>query len=337
VDVWRITLAALRRWYILVPLLGLTAYVTMSVGNSVRPEYQATTTFMYVEGTQETDRPNPYGSLVGASQVVSIILNSVQTKRVLAEDGFTAAYEIEGEKRTAITVITTRGDSAENAEGTGEGLIEAARADLATRQGEAGIPKAAQITLQVLEPPTVVAAVQDGKTRIQAVIGVVGAAIALLVAVLFDDIIGLVKRARHRRRRTDDHDIDDDDVSFEAAMPSEATTDANNVRHATVGASSSDEPADRPSVAGRADAEARLERVSDELPDRPSDAGSADAEAALERVSDEPANRPSDAGSTDAEATLESVSDEPAEEWATYPSHPRPDNTLASSGAARHQ
>lgn len=200
VDVWRITLAALRRWYVLVPLLGLTALVAVNVGNSVRPEYQATTTFMYVEGPQESERPNPFGSLVGANEIVSIVLNSVETKRALAAAGYTAAYEIQFGSRSSITGISTRADSVENAEGTGSALIEAASGDLVTRQGEAGIPEAAQVTLQVLEPPTVVAAVQNGKLRIQAIIGVIGAAIALLAAVLFDDIVGLVKRTRFRRR-----------------------------------------------------------------------------------------------------------------------------------------
>src|SRR5699024_7189888 len=45
----------------------------------------------------------------------------------------------------------------------------------------------------------VIDVVYDGKLRVQAIIGILGASIALVVAVLFDDIVGLARRRRKRR------------------------------------------------------------------------------------------------------------------------------------------
>lgn len=173
----------------------------MSVGDRVQPEYQATSTIMYVEGPAETELPNPYGSLPGANQVASIVLNSIETRTALAAAGHEAAYEVAAESRSSITYLSMRSTDAEDAVATGTALIEAAQRELTARQEAAGIPENARVGLQVLEQPTIVAAVQEGKLRIQAVVGVVGGGIALLVAVLFDDIIGLWKRARAKGSR----------------------------------------------------------------------------------------------------------------------------------------
>lgn len=197
-DVWRITLAALRRWYVLLPLLALTGLGAVSAGNSVAPEYQATATIMYVAGPGETELPNPYGDLSGANEVATIVLNSVETRTALAAAGHGGAYEVTPQSRSSIAYISIRSGDPEDAVATGTALIDVAAAELVSRQEAAGIPPTAQVSLQVLEPPTVIAAVQEGKLRVQAVVGVLGAGLSLLVAVLFDDIVGLWKRARAR-------------------------------------------------------------------------------------------------------------------------------------------
>lgn len=197
-DVWRITLAALRRWYVLLPLLALTGLAAVSAGNSVAPEYQATATIMYVAGPGETELPNPYGDLSGANEVATIVLNSVETRAALAAAGHGGAYEVTPESRSSIAYLSIRSGDPQDAVATGTALIDVATAELVSRQEAAGIPPTAQVSLQVLEPPTVIAAVQEGKLRVQAVVGVLGAGISLLVAVLFDDIVGLWKRARAR-------------------------------------------------------------------------------------------------------------------------------------------
>ncbi|WP_069112575.1 hypothetical protein [Jiangella alba] len=188
----------MRRWYVLLPLLALTGLGAVSAGNSVAPEYQATATIMYVAGPGETELPNPYGDLSGANEVATIVLNSVETRTALAAAGHGGAYEVTPQSRSSIAYLSIRSGDPEDAVATGTALIDVAAAELVSRQEAAGIPPTAQVGLQVLEPPTVIAAVQEGKLRVQAVVGVLGAGVSLLVAVLFDDIIGLWKRARAR-------------------------------------------------------------------------------------------------------------------------------------------
>lgn len=206
-DVWRITLAALRRWYILLPILALTGVVALRAGDSVDPEYEAVSTFMFVDGSFEGIdpeaplKPNPLGNPEGAATVAGVILNGVETRTLIFDTYGGATYEAAGQSRSSIFSISTRARTPENAIQAGEALIARAQQDLAKRQTDAGVPETAQIVIQVLEPPAVVSVAQNGKTRIQAVVGVLGAAIGLLAAVLFDDIMGLFRRNRAAKGR----------------------------------------------------------------------------------------------------------------------------------------
>ena len=201
-DVWRITVAALRRWYILLPLLGATALLAMMVGNGVAPEYEARASAMLTPERSLTEgvAPNPYGSITSASEAVSIVLNSVDSRNSVASRGLIGSYEVGTAPRSAILQFTARGEDPDSVVETGNAVFELAAEELSTRQSDAGLPASSQYTLQVLEPPSVISVVQTGKTRIQAVIALVGAAGSLLIAVLFDDIIGLLKRRRRTRR-----------------------------------------------------------------------------------------------------------------------------------------
>lgn len=201
-DVWRITVAAVRRWYILLPLLGVTALLAILVGNGVAPEYEARASAMLTPERSLTEgvAPNPYGSITSASEAVSIVLNSVDSRNNVAGRGLIGSYEVGTAPRSAILQFTARGEDPDSVVETGNAVFELAADELATRQSDAGLPASSQYTLQVLEPPSVISVVQTGKTRVQAVIVLVGAAGSLLIAVLFDDIIGLLKRRRRARR-----------------------------------------------------------------------------------------------------------------------------------------
>ncbi|PSL04730.1 hypothetical protein CLV30_105197 [Haloactinopolyspora alba] len=201
-DVWRITVAALRRWYVLLPLLALTGVAVITAGNGVAPEYEAHTSAMITPARVEAAVPNPYGELDSANAALGIVLDSAESRRAIQQQGLDAAYEIGAESRSALFQIASRADDPEIAERTGAAVLELARQELATRQTEAGLNEAARYSLAVLEPPAVVSTVQTGKTRVQAVVGVLGAGLSLLVAVLFDDIVGLVRRFRSNRTRS---------------------------------------------------------------------------------------------------------------------------------------
>ncbi|MPV38765.1 YveK family protein [Georgenia subflava] len=197
-DVWRITLATLRRWYIFVPLLALTALGVLRVGEGVNPEYQVSASTLMTPGREPAMVPNPYGNLEQGSAAVAIVLNSSETRRGLEAEGLSSTYTVSAQARSAIMSISVTSGSPDVAVETGHALVAEIRDELAARQGAAGVHTAAQFGLQVLGAPEVTAITYEGKAQIQAVVGVLGAGIALLTAILFDDIVGLARRRRRK-------------------------------------------------------------------------------------------------------------------------------------------
>lgn len=199
-DVWRITVATLRRWYIFLPLLALTAGAVFVVGQGVKPEYEVSGTALITPGRTPSPVPNPYGGEQQANAAVAIVLNSTETRAEVQAEGLLPGYSVSNQSRSTIMHVNVRGGDAEQAVATGRHVMELAAAELADRQGGAGIPASAQYGLDVLAAPALVGVVYDGKMQVQAVTGLLGASMALLVSVLFDDIVGLVRRRRARRR-----------------------------------------------------------------------------------------------------------------------------------------
>ena len=199
-DVWRITVAALRRWYVLLPLLALSGFAAYLGGSGVQPEYDATGSAMVVPGqTAPPTIPNPYGNVEDTNTVLGIVLNSPETRSQIAAKGLSPNFEVTSLPRSTITNFSIRADSPEMAIATGDAIFEIASAELQTRQEKAGVPAGERYTLDVLQQPALSAMVTEGKIRNMAIIGVIGAALSLIVAVLFDDIIGLIRRRRKRR------------------------------------------------------------------------------------------------------------------------------------------
>ncbi|WP_413452149.1 hypothetical protein AA0Y32_12310 [Georgenia phoenicis] len=199
-DVWRITVATLRRWYIFLPLLALTAGAVYVVGAGVQPEYEVSGTALITPGSAPAPVPNPYGNEAQANAAVAIVLNSGEMRARAQEEGLLPAYEVASQSRSTIMNVTVRGGDAEQAAATAHFVFELAVEELETRQSQAGIPPAAQYGLDILAAPSLLAVAYDGKLQVQAVTGLLGASAALVVAVLFDDIVGLFRRRRARKR-----------------------------------------------------------------------------------------------------------------------------------------
>lgn len=236
-DVWRITVAAVRRWYVLLPLLALTAVAAVAAGRGVQPEYQVVGTAMLVPGRSLSQTPNPYGNVDDANAAVVIVLGSAETRAKVAAEGLNPNYEVASVSRSTLLNFSVRADTPESGIATGTALLKAAEKELTTRQRDAGIPVSARYNITVLQEPSVSQVVTDGKTRIMAVVGLLGASLSLLVAVLFDDIVGLIRRWRQRRNEARSRSSQE---ARESATPPQD--------------GASDTPADNPSTAnGRED------------------------------------------------------------------------------------
>src|SRR5690625_7098112 len=93
-DVWRITVATLRRWYIFLPLLALTLAAVHVVGQGVEPEYEVRATALITPGRAPAEVPNPYGGSTQASAAVAIVLTSVEMRSHVEAQGLLPTYEI---------------------------------------------------------------------------------------------------------------------------------------------------------------------------------------------------------------------------------------------------
>lgn len=219
-DVWRLTVAALRRWYILLPLLALTGVAALQAGDGIRPEYEVGATAMLVPPQTSSEITNPYGGLSGTNGIVEIVLNSDASRTAISEQGLNPNYQVEAASRTTILRFYVRDATPQGGIATLEAVMALAEVELQTRQDSAGLPARAQYGIETLAAPTVASVVTDGKMRIMAIIGVLGAALSLLAAVLFDDLVGLVKRWRRKGR--------DRRVKKRAAAVSKAEPDATD-------------------------------------------------------------------------------------------------------------
>lgn len=202
-DVWAITVAAARRWYVLLPLLALTALGAYQVGQGVSPEYEASATAILVPGSQveeETTTPNPYGNLDQTNRVISIVLDAPESRAVIEAQGHSPDYEVRATDRSSILNLSVLTDSEPESLATLEAVLDLGTQELATRMDEAGVPEASQPVWQILQAPAISDVSSSGALRNMAIVGIIGAALSLLIAVLFDDLVKLVKGGLARRR-----------------------------------------------------------------------------------------------------------------------------------------
>lgn len=200
-DVWAITMAALRRWYVFLPLLALTVGAALWVGSRAPEHYQVSSTVVLVPGAETTEIENPYGGISETAHVLEIVLDASGVRELIEERGLSADYVVDSRSQSRIVDLVVTGDTADLSLGTTDALLDLMGQELVARQEAVGIPEDAQVVVQVLQEPTVTDVIADGRLRNMAVVGIVGAALSLLIAVLFDDILGLARRWRRRPAR----------------------------------------------------------------------------------------------------------------------------------------
>lgn len=206
------TVAVLRRWYVFLPLMILTGFGAYTVGEGVQPQYEVTATAVLVPGTVESEIDNPYGTMNSTADVVAIVLDGPTTRDAVEARGLNPGYEVDTRSQSSILDVTVLGDTQQQSTVTAGAVLEMARQELSQRQDAVGVPDDAQIKLQVLREPALSEVVTEGKTRNMAVVGVLGASLSLIITLLFDDIVGLLRRrSRRRAERRARHEAQQDE------------------------------------------------------------------------------------------------------------------------------
>lgn len=212
-DVWRILTAALRRWYVLVPLLVLTGFASTTVHIS-DVEYQSTGTIIIlpasfapqVPDTRTQPVPNPFAAGTVAGGAVAAKVESSAAREAMAQRGFSPDYDLKTDRTTGLTTITARSTSDEQAITTGKEVIVQVKQELERLQADAGVPNYRSLGISVLDEVDSVAPSATGRSQQIAVIAAIGTALSFLLAVMFDDVMILVRRRRDRRSAPDsDH------------------------------------------------------------------------------------------------------------------------------------
>lgn len=197
-DVWRLLGAAVRRWYVFVAVAALAVLATMLAGSRVQPEFTSTSSLLLTPPAQVAPG-NPYKDLATAAQAVGIVLQGSSARGTMGRQGLSTDYDVKTGTRTPIMEIVVRASSASLAARTGGALIAMGRAELQGRQQRAGLSATFQVSMQVLEGPNDVAVDNGQQKKVQVIVLGLGASVAFLLAVVFDDILLLLAQRRLRR------------------------------------------------------------------------------------------------------------------------------------------
>lgn len=223
-DVWGITLATLRRWYVFLPVLAVSVLLVLAAGQRASPEYEATGSIMLTPARTTSPIANPFVNAAGASEAITIILNGPETREKLTRTGRNGTVTVTSASRSSIVTMRSVSPDPESAVALIDTIIDIASEQLAERQRSAGLERESSIGLQVLAAPSITAVASDTALRVQAVILVLGLTVGVTFSVLFDDILGLIRRRRKgRRQRVMNESIAPLDA--DAALPSSASED----------------------------------------------------------------------------------------------------------------
>jgi hypothetical protein len=227
-DIWTVLRTCARRWYVFVPVLGVSLVVGNSQMQAADPVYSATSTAAIagpalVPGNLpgEIIEVNPFerlgGSLNTTTDVMVALMDSGPKRAEFFDQGVTLDYEV----TTADSVIyfDVMGADAEEVTATAVRLVEILDNEIALLQSKPVDAPESRIRAVALALPTDASADTTGGIRLLAVIGALGLLLAIASALVVEGAL------RYRERRAASRPLADE--------PDPATaTGPHTVRHA---------------------------------------------------------------------------------------------------------
>lgn len=185
-DIWGLTAAALRRWYVLVPMLAISVAAAYLLGSRAQAEYEVNGSVMLVVPPQRN--PNPYSDDY-ATEILGIQATSSSTREDFVNRGLTDKYVVEFERRSPIMTLQVVASDELMALETAEAIIDYLDDTLIGAQKDRGVANAQQVTLAVVDAPDAAEPVVGGRMRVTAVVVGLGALLSLACAVFVDAIL----------------------------------------------------------------------------------------------------------------------------------------------------
>ena len=207
----------LLRWSpLIIPLIALSLYLSLSLTSSIQPEFTAQAS-MLLTGPNELQYTDPTtgelliedinplnelgGSLPTVAQVTAVSLTDSETLSELEARGFAIVFNVWNESRSPIINAEAIDSDADIAADTVVYLLGLVESDLQARQDALEAPDALRITAQPIDEVSVSEPDFSGKTRTRIGLAVVGVAFSIALAFVFEGVRQLVSRSRARREQ----------------------------------------------------------------------------------------------------------------------------------------
>jgi len=218
VDLWDFFKVLVRRWYLTVPLLAVTAFMASNAAKGVEPTYTASVSGVFLEPAvalpADQLSPNPWAQAgVGttASAVVDSIMNPVAQSAVVA-DGFSGEYTVLLASRSVLFTVYAPAPTPEEATATLNHIIDLLQEDLQEKQSQYNVPDDQQILIQITSGKSLVTT-RDGLQRVVAVVAGLGVVATATFVIIVDSI--LTRRSRRKGEPAESDEADDPTVDPE--------------------------------------------------------------------------------------------------------------------------
>jgi capsular polysaccharide biosynthesis protein len=220
VDLWDLAKLMGRRWYLMAPMVILTIAATSWALITIKPDYTSTGQIMLIPPADRTPlTPAELQSTntwveVGEdimAKALSISLNTNQTHKEIAGEGFSTAFEVSAEDRSSILTVTATAATPEAAQATVQRLEQQITREVEEMQARYKPKAGRSITTQVLDAGDTIEVVSSKVKRAAVVIIGVGLLLTAAVTIVGDNILRRRARAQSlRRQRSADLEPDDD-------------------------------------------------------------------------------------------------------------------------------
>lgn len=221
----------LRRWYVLVVGMLITAGLGYAALSLVPTRYEARASFLLLlpaESTGSESPTNPYlnmAELTSTASIVTGVVTSPDAAQAMADAGFTAEYVLAmAPSNMPLVEISAEDTDAEQAIGTVTEVTRRMDAELRRIQVEARAPERLTIYSRVYNVSKVAQPLTGSKMRALVVTAAVGGVLTLMAAFLLERLSG--DRGRHGRREVRDAADADDERLPEPSLDEDSSRPA---------------------------------------------------------------------------------------------------------------
>jgi hypothetical protein len=202
VDFWDLTKLLVRRWYVAVPLLLLTAAGAVGLAATIRPDYIADSYMTLVPprtAAAETNTVRNPWLETGLNALGAAAIYSTQDASVLeplVQQGYSDNFTLAFDGNSPIIKIEVTATSREQAKATAQQVAQLLSQSVSSLQQEYNVPRDQLITTQRLDRGD---NIKSSTTKLKrAVIAVIGA--GLLLSIALTAMVDAILQRRSRRR-----------------------------------------------------------------------------------------------------------------------------------------